>query len=93
MYLTDPLPTWTVELTAKVQQARVLTDLNIYPIQRWKLIGRCSWHGSQSIIVETTEFMTEDVLNGYVQCTSCLPNGVKRWCPIIQTKILKPDET
>ena len=82
LHTPNPLPEWTIVLTGEVQKAKTLSDMGIFPVQRWKMTGRCSWHGPQSLTVETTE----------LQCQPCNLNDVKRWLPITSSRLLRDGE-
>lgn len=86
----DSLPEWTVSLTDAVWKAKALTDMGIYPIRQFKLIGRCSWHGRQDLIVESTDILSDDITDGYIPCEPCFSGGVKKWLPV-QEFLLLPE--
>lgn len=88
--MSDSLPEWTLSLTDAVWKARTLTDMGIWPLRRIKLIGRCSWHGRQELLIETTEILDDHVTDGYVKCEPCDVQGVTRWLPI-QEFLLLPE--
>jgi hypothetical protein len=75
-----------------MQPVTKLSDMGIFPPQRWRLTGRCSWHGPQSLMVDTCELLTDDILAGYVRCEPCLDGGVTRWLPISESRLLREGE-
>lgn len=88
----DSLPTWTISLTGAVQRAHVLSDLGIFPLQRWRLTARCPWHGPQSLTLETTELLGEDVLSGYLKCEPCFANDLTKWLSVNESRLLRDGE-
>ena len=82
------IPDWTFHLWAALQNVTHLTDMGIYPIRRFRLIGRCSWHGRQDMVVESTDILTDDITDGYIPCELCFAGGVKKWLPIVEFLML-----
>lgn len=86
----EPPSDWTFYLWAAMQDVRTLTDMGIWPIRRVRLIGRCSWHGRQELVMETTDLLDDVTKDGYIRCEVCRAGGVDRWCPI-QEFLLVPE--